>query len=362
MNPSWTESLAAPLPRLASGRDWARVQESPWGGWLLLAAGRRDDQRWFHADSGSTTPRPVGVLEDERLPSVRRVVGTWLAHGRGVRLLAWRPGRRAVFRVCGTRGTRVFKLYRKDRQCALRWTALADHDHPAWRVPRMLSWNAKTRCLAVEDCPGQSLNERWLAGEADVRDGDRIATLLNWLADATPPADLPAHGAEDEIAILTKRVESYARTLERPPAAAADLTRRVIAALRAEPVVAPIFSHRDLHDKQVLVDGDSGHLIDMDLAALAPPALDLGNILAHLRLRAMQGARVPWHEMAARTVLLAGARRGAGESLGTWIAAALLRLGLIYSRRRRQPGLLEHLLDSSEKALECRGEWAGLGL
>jgi hypothetical protein len=361
MNSSWTESLAAPLPRLAAGRDWARVQESPWGGWLLLAGSRRDDQRWFHADSESTRPRPVGVLDDERLPSLRRVVGTWFARGHDVRLLAWRPGRRAVFRVRTARGTRICKLYRKDRQCTIRWAALADHGTHAWRVPRVLSWNAKTRCLTLEDCPGRSLHERWLAGDGDVRDGDRIATLLNWLADAAPPPDFPRHDVEDEISILTKRLESYARTLERPPTAAAELTRRVITALRTEPAGAPILSHRDLHDKQVLVDGDAGHLIDLDLAAIAPPTLDLGNILAHLRLRAMQGVRVPWREIAARTILLAGARRGAGESLGTWIAAALLRLGLIYSRRRREPGLLEDLLDSCEQALDRRGEWRGLG-
>jgi hypothetical protein len=361
MSVRWTESLAAPLPRLAAGRDWARIQESPWGGWLLLANGKRDDQRWFHADSESAGPRPVGVFDDERLPTVRKVVGAWLARGRDVRLLAWRPGRRAVFRVRTTHGTRICKLYRKDRQCALRWAALADHGNHAWRAPRVLSWNAKTRCLILENCPGRSLNERWLAGEGQVRDGDRIAALLNWLVGLTPPSGFPTHDAEDEISILTKRLESYARTLKRPPIAAADLTRRVTSALRAEPVVTPILSHRDLHDKQVLIEGDAGYLIDLDLAAVAPPALDLGNILAHLRLRALQGAGVPWREIATRTVLLAGVRRGAGESLGTWTAAALLRLGLIYSRRSRKPGLLEQLLDSSEQALERGGEWAGLG-
>ena len=362
MSPSWTDSLAEPLPRLAAGREWARIQESPWGGWLLQAASRRDDQRWFHVDSRSPRPRPVGVLEDERLSSVPGVVGAWLARGHDVRLLAWRPGRRAVFRVRTARRTRISKLYRKNRQYELRWTALADQGSRAWRVPRVLSWNPRTRCLALEECPGRSLNERWLAGEGEVADGDRIAALLDWLADATPPPGFPTHDAEDEISILTKRVASYARTLERPPNAAAGLTRRVVEALRAEPDVTPVFSHRDLHDKQVLVDGEAGHLIDMDLAALAPPALDLGNILAHLRLRALQGAPVPWREIAARAVSRAGNRRGVGESLGTWTAAALMRLGLIYSRRRRDPGLLEKLLDSTEQALERRGEWAGAGL
>lgn len=360
MNPSWTESLAAPLSRLAAGREWARIQESPSGGWLLLSGSSRDDQRWFRADSGSSQPRPVSVLDDERLRSVRRVVGTWLARGYDVRLLAWRPGRRAVFRVRTGRDTRICKLYRKDRQCASRWAALAHHTDAIWRVPRVRSWNAKTRCLTLEHCPGRSLHERWWAGDGAARDGDRIAGLLNWLARAVPPSDFPRHDADDEVAILAKRLDAYSRTLERPLPAAAGLSRRVIEALRAEPAVAPVLSHRDLHDKQVLLDGEAGCLIDLDLAALAPPALDPGNILAHLRLRALQGARVPWREIASRTIQLAGAPRGFGDSLGTWVAAALLRLGLIYSRRRRDPGLLERLLESTEHALERRGEWGGL--
>jgi hypothetical protein len=359
MMSSWTASLTPSLSRLTGGRDWMRIHESR-NGWWLLTEADPGGERWFHVADGSDTPQPVGVFDDERLPATRGVVGGWLAGGRRVELLAWRPGRRAVFRVGTADGTQICKLYRKDRHNTLRWTSLAQHASDRWRVPSVLGWDPETLCLTIEECPGRSLNQRWLAGEGAVTDGDRIAGLLNWLATATPPPGLPTHEASDEIALLEKRIASFERTLERPPRAAAELTRRVIVTLATEATAAPILSHRDLHDKQVLLAGERGCLIDLDLMALAPPALDLGNLLAHLRLRALQGSRLPWQSIVATTLRQVGREHGRDAGLGTWVAATLLRLGLIYSRRRRDPGLLASLLDSSAQALDRRGEWAGL--
>lgn len=50
-------------------------------------------------------------------------------------------------------------------------------------------------------------------------------------------------------------------------------------------------AHRDLHDKQILVDSDSGAvgIIDCDTLAVAEPALDLANLAVHLDFRVAQG-------------------------------------------------------------------------
>src|SRR4030067_3421814 len=47
-------------------------------------------------------------------------------------------------------------------------------------------------------------------------------------------------------------------------------------------------AHRDFHDKQILKNGRYLYILDWDLSCLADPALDLGNFLAHLRLRSYQ--------------------------------------------------------------------------
>jgi aminoglycoside phosphotransferase (APT) family kinase protein len=41
--------------------------------------------------------------------------------------------------------------------------------------------------------------------------------------------------------------------------------------------------HRDLYEEQILL-GDHVGLIDLDDAALGPPELDVGNLLAHIEL------------------------------------------------------------------------------
>ncbi|MGA1781458.1 MAG: phosphotransferase, partial [Planctomycetota bacterium] len=122
----------------------------------------------------------------------------------------------------------------------------------------------------------------------------------------------------------------------------------------------PVLCHRDFHDKQILIDGDRGTLIDMDLAAAGHPALDVGNILAHLRLRELKGAELRWQEVASPIAVHATRDRGIEDSLPIWTASTLLRLALIYARRFRRPGLIEALLDSTEAALDRSGEWEGL--
>jgi aminoglycoside phosphotransferase (APT) family kinase protein len=47
--------------------------------------------------------------------------------------------------------------------------------------------------------------------------------------------------------------------------------------------------HRDLHDGQMIFSSAHDGILDLDLMAVGDPALDLGNLLAHLELRSEQG-------------------------------------------------------------------------
>jgi len=161
------------------------------------------------------------------------------------------------------------------------------------------------------------------------------------------------------VVTLRRRLETFERTLRNPPTRARTLVENV--ARRLEEVDGPVVPcHRDLHDKQLLLNGTRGYLIDLDLAAEGPAALDPANIVGHIHLRWLKGARLPWDEIAGRIVEQARRDRPVGDSFPVWTASTLTRLALIYARRRRGPELLDRLMDAAEAALEARGCWSFL--
>ena len=197
--------------------------------------------------------------------------------GASFQLLAWRVGRRAVFRVWHDDGPRICKIYRKNRNLLERWTVLEPVLNPCAGVHRAYwAGDAELRCLTIENCSGASLNSRWLAGNGVAADGDRIADLLEWIQDAPVPEAFPRYGNDDEIKLLAGRLESFERTLRSPSPKVRELTDRVIDALGRHRTEVSMLCHRDLHDKQILLDGRRGSLIDLDLAAAGPPGLDVG--------------------------------------------------------------------------------------
>jgi len=362
MSNRWIDALSQTF---AASGPWAacrRVEASHHGGWLLMAADAKPETGWLRVPADGGEPEPVNPLDDDGLSHMGRRVKSWRLRGYRVQMLAWRVGRRAVFRVTTPRGSRIFKFFRKDRDTHARWTALGNSPDGRWRVPRVHDWKPSVRMIALQDCPGQTLNARWLGGRAHIDDGQRLASILEWLHAARIPIGFPSYGVEDEVRLLERRLASFERTLACPPERARHVASRVIRVLQDSPAAPPTFCHRDFYDKQVLLDddGDGGYVIDFDLAAAGPPALDPGNMLAHLRLRALKGVILPWTDIARTIARGAVVDRDIADSLYRWTASALMRLTLIYARRRRSPDLLERLLDTTEAALGRQGEWRGL--
>ena len=95
------------------------------------------------------------------------------------------------------------------------------------------------------------------------------------------------------------------------------------------PPCPPGLLHRDLHDGQILLapDGTIG-LLDADTLARGEPALDLGNLVAHLERFAPDPA-------AATDALLDGYDPPADTArrLGAYTDAARLRLDCVYAFR-----------------------------
>ncbi|WP_147899848.1 phosphotransferase family protein [Serinicoccus profundi] len=116
---------------------------------------------------------------------------------------------------------------------------------------------------------------------------------------------------------------------ERLEATAAELDR--------SPAVDLVVAHRDLHDGQLLWDGQRIGVIDLDTVCRAEPALDLANLAVHAALRQAQGV---WTIAAAdvvREAVAEAARAGKVPQarLGLARRATVARLVAVYSLRPR---------------------------
>ncbi|MGM1030213.1 MAG: hypothetical protein ACQEWM_10175 [Actinomycetota bacterium] len=155
----------------------------------------------------------------------------------------------------------------------------------------------------------------------------------------SPDAGLPTHDAADEARVMA---DWAARVGDFETGCLAERLRATAAALAAElaalPPVAPVLAHRDLHDTQLLWSRDEGiGVLDLDTSALADPALDLGNLSAHVDLAVAQGG---WSRARAAVAEHAIARAAAelgvtADRLAVWRAAARFRVACVHRIRPR---------------------------
>ncbi|MGE3163960.1 MAG: hypothetical protein AB7O52_03575 [Planctomycetota bacterium] len=351
----WTNGLLPPLAEALANSTWRRVDEGRGGGWFA----QEEAGGWCSVDASGEL-RPLSPFQDPGLPRAAEVVSQWLRVGHTVELLAHRFERRMVFRV-SRRGSRfIAKLYRRETSQRMRWCALAESSAPgvSWRVPRVLGWDDDTLALQLQHVTGEAMHDRWVRGAGAREDGALLSQLLDWLARAPIPTGLERHGASEEALVLATECERCVRTRSRLPAGLRGLVDLVRRELESLPTPQWVVAHRDLHDKQLLCDLSGGTLIDLDLCAVAPIELDRGNLLAHARLRALQGLELPWSEVAAE--IASGYGAASRQPLAVWTAAALARLALVYGRRSHRSGLLEELTSSAGSALRSEGEWGGI--
>jgi Ser/Thr protein kinase RdoA (MazF antagonist) len=195
--------------------------------------------------------------------------------------LKHKPGRRRTVRAVGRGGSAIVKLYESGRAptVARRIEALgAGPAEPA--VPRVLLCDAEKRLVVLSYVPGTPLSAAVLAGdrEAGIRAGLALGV---WHAfwEGRAPRFFRRHTSDREMEVL----EARARALPRAEAETVIRLARQVPPSWGFPTVV----HRDLYEEQVLV-GERIGLIDLDDAAAGPPELDMGNLLAHLELRALR--------------------------------------------------------------------------
>ncbi|RZU60710.1 phosphotransferase family protein [Zhihengliuella halotolerans] len=324
---------------------------------------------------GRAWPRPDGTQDVEGYDGAGRLrAGTWhgaqtrlelLDFGRdaalpgltdvlvpGAELLVHRAGRRAVVRS----GDRYVKVLRRRRAAgvAAASTRLGDVVRAAGGASATVL-ETRSETVVFDTVPGLPL--RSLAATEDLsrwREAwDAFADTWARIAGRTPagghvggPA-LARHDAQAEAdVVLTWAGHLRQHDPLRLGVGGLELFDRRARLVTRELLAGDdrlVLAHRDLHDEQVLYDPALGRigLLDFDTAALAEPALDLGNLLAHLDLRHDQGLIGASARDAAREILLrlAGRCGVPPARLAAYEAASRVRLIGVYAFRPRWRGL-----------------------
>ncbi|MFD1719464.1 phosphotransferase [Georgenia deserti] len=232
-------------------------------------------------------PRTPEPPDDDRLPGLTPTLAL-----PGARLVSHRTGRRAVVAVDGAAGTEYVKVVRPRRTAdvADRLRRLAPLRTVA--VPRLLDVDQRAGTLRLTSVGRTTLLEagRSLGPDTLARTWAGVGRAVSELH-ALDPTGLPTHDAAAEVAAMTRAVDRAVEAGRIDPDVAGDAVAHAAERLRHLPV-APYLGmlHRDLHDKQVLLDGEGElGLIDVDTLAMGERALDVANLLVHLDLRVRQG-------------------------------------------------------------------------
>ena len=336
----------------ALAAKWERLRPvpTPLGPGVRLLPGGRSVLFLFPADARLRGLRSVASM-DKLKRSLAEVHALGPAgcrvRGRGSRLavLRYKPERRLVasadVELAGPDG------WRGRRQVVLRHfgdaTGAALHDRSrrlraevGHLVPRPLGSLLEGRLFVEEEVEGRGLAGAALAGAGDAAEAVVLALLRLHgsgvdLGPARPPAAalVSVAGGLGAVALVAPGL--------------APQVARVIALLssRCPDAASSVPVHGDLHLDQVLVGRSGAVLVDFERAARGDPLLDVGGLVAHLRVlgHRQPASRPALGRFEARLVetYLAGAPRRRGADLGFAVACGLAQQALL-ACRQLEPG------------------------
>jgi Ser/Thr protein kinase RdoA (MazF antagonist) len=239
--------------------------------------------------------------------------------------LKHKPGRRTTSRAVGARRSAIVKVYASERAptVAARLRALAAG--PAEPVvPEVLLCDREAHLVALSEVPGVPLRAALLSGDLDTcaRAGAAIGAWHRAWQGVSPEALVP-HTLDRELELLSSRIERASHTI-------AGAVRAALPAVADGPWSSQTVVHRDLYEEQIMV-GERIGLIDLDDAALGPPELDVGNLLAHVDLLTLRSET----DLTAPTAALLEGYEERGPALDAPLLArcrglTLLRLACIH--------------------------------
>ena len=146
-------------------------------------------------------------------------------------------------------------------------------------IPLPLGVVRESKLWLQECAPGSPLSSH--LDRDGARLGRRIAEALHGFHGAGVPTDR-RHSRADELGILDQRLGADNTTLAALCPHVEELRLLCHTASRTVAVGPMVGIHRDLHPDQLLIDSDRVTFVDLDLYALGEPALDVGNLTAHV--------------------------------------------------------------------------------
>jgi len=342
-DPRWPGLGAALLERAidaAGATRWHVVHARPSGHWTASTGGGHprvaigEDDRWTDVDPQS----------DPRLP------GLPAALRRG-RLVAHRPGRRAVVHS----GTSYLKVLPPKRVDAFvdRLAIVGPLLPPPLRAPRVLGVERSLGIVEIESMPGTPFHDLLIGADRAARDAaiEFAARLVLALADVdvdVSTIDLPGATAGGEPRAWTTAISRLHPSLAIVNGPLVERLETLLERQQGDDVRSLV--HGDLHDRNLLLHGEQGVLIDLDSMGIGDPAVDVGNLAAHLVLRALQRGDGLQIGNADADRLLDAA--GASDRQRAHVARTLHRLSCVYRLRARWSYLSDDLLGAS-------AQWAG---
>jgi hypothetical protein len=350
-----TDRLASALAELhdtwPDAEEIVRADVSGDGAIVLTAAGT-GVTRWFTWDDRGLIERfPV---DDRKVPLSRYLAGRddWS-------VLSYRPGRRMVVVQCReelasiVKGNvvkgNVVKGYKKGRSARAavhQRLAEAAMARGAFCVPRLLRHAADNEALVFERFEGPEVGLGLDSEPLYARLGETLAAFQ----ENECSGQIAVFTWKDELEVLERWAEKVRAAVGALPEGWTATHARLVEQARDLPEPRMGLAHRDLHDRQVhLVAGDVT-LLDFDLMCCADVALDPGNLVAHLRWRALLGLHGADDESCRaleRAFLDAHGRSseaGFATRLAFYTAGAFLRLALVYRLRPRWSGRVPELV------------------
>ena len=305
-----------------------------------------DQQKQFWAFMGDELLE-LKPENDSRVPLASLFRDTGL--GENCEILSYRPGSRIVLGPAPGQQGDIYKGYRKNRseQARLKYQlAIPACRHADFDTPEPVAAKTEHECIRMARRHGQTPE---ISKSATLLWRD-IGWRLRRFQDHALPRTLPVFDHADELAVLderARRFRSFVAELPEPWMRGREQLDTVAAQL---PPLAEVLAHRDLHDRQFMVSGETVTLLDFDLLCIADAALDAGNLTAHLTLRALQSGRENATTGASkcRKSLLSGLDResdpGFDRKLFFYQATTFYRLALLYALRPRWAHLSDRLI------------------
>jgi aminoglycoside phosphotransferase (APT) family kinase protein len=267
--------------------------------------------------------------------------------------LRYRPERRYVARLCGSGAAcAVARAYAEPIDQATHPSARVWRSSGNLRLPRPLGCSSRRRVLVLEWLTGDLLRE-WMT--TPQFSASSVAAVGAALAELHGRSSI---GLRRRVPVESVRalaeLAAWLGFLCPELAARAQTLARTLADAMDSDGQAAVTTHGDFHAGQVLLDGDSVGLLDLDEAVCADRAADLGNFLAHLEGDFVRGRLVRARMESIHGALLEGYRASATHTVDTRIAwhyaAGLFRLCAFPFRERLVdwPDLVDTLLLRAE--------------